>query len=100
MASHSSILAWKSQWAEEPGGLQSMGSQESERTEKLTTVQSLLAIQFLRTKRNLGAVGPTIQFILYMGTPNKYPQRFLTQLHAPISMDCNLISIFFRFSKG
>ena len=27
MASHSSILAWKISWAEEPGGLQSMGSQ-------------------------------------------------------------------------
>ena len=27
MAIHSSILAWKSPWTEEPGGLQSMGSQ-------------------------------------------------------------------------
>ena len=27
MATHSSILAWKIQWTEEPGGLQSMGSQ-------------------------------------------------------------------------
>ena len=26
MASHSSILAWKISWMEEPGGLQSMGS--------------------------------------------------------------------------
>ena len=26
MATHSSILAWEIQWAEEPGGLQSMGS--------------------------------------------------------------------------
>ena len=26
-ATHSSILAWKISWAEEPGGLQSMGSQ-------------------------------------------------------------------------
>ena len=25
MATHSSILAWKSPWAEKPGGLQSMG---------------------------------------------------------------------------
>ena len=29
MAIHSSILAWKIPWTEEPGGLQSMGSQES-----------------------------------------------------------------------
>ena len=27
MATHSSILAWKILWTEEPGGLQSMGSQ-------------------------------------------------------------------------
>ena len=26
MATHSSILAWRSPWTEEPGGLQSMGS--------------------------------------------------------------------------
>ena len=27
MASHSSLLAWRIPWTEEPGGLQSMGSQ-------------------------------------------------------------------------
>ena len=27
MAAHSSILAWRSLWTEEPDGLQSMGSQ-------------------------------------------------------------------------
>ena len=27
MATHSSILSWKISWTEEPGGLQSMGSQ-------------------------------------------------------------------------
>jgi len=27
MATHSSILAWKISWIEEPGGMQSMGSQ-------------------------------------------------------------------------
>ena len=29
MATHSSILAWEIPWTEEPGGLQSMGSQKS-----------------------------------------------------------------------
>ena len=28
MATHSSTLAWRIPWTEEPGGLQSMGSQE------------------------------------------------------------------------
>ena len=30
MAAHSSILAWQIPWTEEPGGLQSMGSQKSQ----------------------------------------------------------------------
>ena len=30
MATHSSILAWKILWTEDPGGLQSMGSQKSQ----------------------------------------------------------------------
>ena len=29
MATHSSILAWEIPWTEEPGGLQSLGSQKS-----------------------------------------------------------------------
>ena len=35
MVTHSSIHAWKIPWTEEPGGLQSMGSQESDTTERL-----------------------------------------------------------------
>ena len=30
MVTHSSILAWKIPWTEEPGGLQSMGHKESD----------------------------------------------------------------------
>ena len=30
MVTHSSILAWEIPWTEEPGGLQSMGSQKSQ----------------------------------------------------------------------
>ena len=35
MATHSSILAWRIPWTEEPGGLQSMESQELDTTERL-----------------------------------------------------------------
>ena len=35
MATHSSILAWRIPWTEEPGEVQSMGSQESDMTEQL-----------------------------------------------------------------
>ena len=37
MATHLSILAWKIQWTEEPGGLQSMGRKESDVTEHAHT---------------------------------------------------------------
>ena len=39
MATHSSILAWKMPWTEEPGGLQFVGSQKSDRIEWLKHTQ-------------------------------------------------------------
>ena len=36
MTTHSSILAWKLPWTEEPVGLQSLGSQRVDMTELLT----------------------------------------------------------------
>ena len=36
MATHSSILAWRMLWTEEPGWSQSMGHKESDTTEQLT----------------------------------------------------------------
>ena len=37
-ATHFSILAWRIPWTEEPGGLQSMQSQELDMTERLRTL--------------------------------------------------------------
>ena len=37
MAPHSSILAWRTPWTEEPGGLQSWGCTELDTTERLTS---------------------------------------------------------------
>ena len=39
MATHSSILAWRIPWTEEPARLQSWGRKESDTTEELSTVQ-------------------------------------------------------------
>ena len=36
MAAHSSILAWRIPWTEEPGGRQPMGRKELDTTEQLT----------------------------------------------------------------
>ena len=44
MAPHSSTLAWKIPWTEEPGRLQSMGSLESDTTERLPFHFSLSCI--------------------------------------------------------
>ena len=65
MATHSSTLAWKIPWTEEPGGLQSMGSLESDTTEKLHFHFSLSCIgegngnslrcSFLENPRDRGA---------------------------------------------
>ena len=48
MASHSSTLAWKIQWTEEPGGLQSMGSLRVGRN--LATSLSLFTFMHWRRK--------------------------------------------------
>ena len=40
MATHSSILAWRFPWTEEPGGLQSTGSQRVSTTEHTLALYS------------------------------------------------------------
>ena len=40
MAAHSSTLAWRIPWTEEPGGLQSMGLQSWTRLSDLACIQS------------------------------------------------------------
>ena len=47
MATCSSILAWEIQWTEEPGRLQSMGSQELDTTQQLTTTTYIFYKQIL-----------------------------------------------------
>ena len=36
ITTHSSVLSWRIPWTEEPGGLQSMGLQELDMTERLS----------------------------------------------------------------
>ena len=42
MATHSSILAWRIPWTEDPGKLQTMGFQELDMTEWLSTIRELI----------------------------------------------------------
>ena len=41
LAAHSSVLAWRIPWTEEPGGLQSRGVAELETAERLTLIYSI-----------------------------------------------------------
>ena len=52
MATHSSILAWKIPWTEEPGGLQSMGSQSQTRLSNFTFNFSCALKSVLQNKRS------------------------------------------------
>ena len=44
MVTHSIILAWRSPWTEEPGGLQSMGSQRAGRDWAATTFTFIVIV--------------------------------------------------------
>ena len=47
MAAYSSILAWEIPWTEEPGGLQSMGSQkEPDRTKQQNYKDRIVSVFF------------------------------------------------------
>ena len=48
MATHSSIVAWRVPWTEDPGGLQSRGSQRVGTTERLIFTFSCLKTVFLQ----------------------------------------------------
>ena len=54
MASHSSILAWRIPWTEEPGRLQSMGLQESNMTERLSAHAHILGVYSTIFKYSIG----------------------------------------------
>ena len=53
MATHSSILAWRISWTEEPGGLQSRGVAESNKTEQLTLSPCSLNVTSLFSPQGL-----------------------------------------------
>ena len=48
MATHSSILAWRIPWTEEPGGLQSMGSQRVGHDSETKHTQEKIRVLFLK----------------------------------------------------
>ena len=51
MATHSSVLAWEIPWTEEPGGLQSMGSQRI-RHDLATNTLIILSLSWIQRFQN------------------------------------------------
>ena len=69
MATHCSIFAWRIPWAEEPGGLQSMGSQESDTTERRNHHQSFQLGQCSWRGAGIGRGHLNIPFQVVLGFP-------------------------------
>ena len=60
MATHSSILAWRIPWTEEPGGLQSMGSQRVRHDQVTNTHKHLTKIGAAAAAAKLLQLCPTL----------------------------------------
>ena len=56
MVTHSSILAWKIPWTEEPGGLQSMSHKVSDTAEQLTLTVKTETSQIKNLPANAGGI--------------------------------------------
>ena len=65
MATHSSIVAWKIPWTEEPGGLQSMELQRVGHDWARTHTSVYLPVQWLRTKKLNVTVLKITQFQIF-----------------------------------
>ena len=98
MATHSSILAWESPWTEEPGGLQSMGSQRVRHdwatnihTDKLeevgiSSVQSLSGVQLFVTPWTAAhqaslSITNSWSLLKLMSIESVMPSSYLTLFH-------------------
>ena len=74
MATHSSTLAWKIPWTEEPGGLQSMGSLWSDTTERLHFHFSLFTFHFHALEKEMATHSSVLAWrIPRMGEPGGLP---------------------------
>jgi len=68
MATHSSILAWKISWMEEAGGLQSMGSQESDTCIQISALPFFILMSLRKLLKNVFTykMGMVIMYIHIM----------------------------------
>ena len=105
MTTHSSILAWRNPWTEEPGGLQSMGSQRVRHN--LTAKQQLLRVKWKFLPYNsllvLISSWDGEELILCLTNPKTF-ERMKTTIYCTSSI-CQTLRLQFliwtyRISKG
>ena len=74
MATHSSILAWRISWMEEPAGLQSVGCKELDMLKQLSMYALLLLFHFHALEREMATHSSTLAWrVLGMGEPGWLP---------------------------
>ena len=86
MANYSSILAWGISWTEEPGGLQSIGSQSQTQLKCLSTNAHVFFLQ--ETLRNiyLGLLGHMVSICLTLSNITNYFPEWLHHFVFPKAM--------------
>ena len=88
MAVHSSILGWKIPWTEEPGGLQSVGSQALNATQRLNHRQDTYKNQYRNVKIII-----TAQFSHSVGSLSVTPWTAACQASPSITNSWSLLKL-------
>ena len=83
MATYSSILAWRIPWTEEPGGLQSMGSQRvrHDRATNTTTVVSSESLMPKAYNQNLLYIRLCSKCFMYIDPQPYVVNNMITQFY-------------------
>ena len=105
MATHSSTLPWEIPWTEEPGRLQSIGSQESDTTVRLTFFLFFWFYSHIGHYRVLSRVPCTIgdsSYSLFIPSTPTFPLVILSLFSTSVSLflffvNIFIYTIFFRF---
>ena len=96
MATHPRILAWRIPWAEEPGGLQSMGSQRVGHDSVTSSLTSFTFMNQILRNPKVQASGHLVLFPGLSGCPSADPRT--SQTH-PFSGVAHWGSVH-RFASG
>ena len=90
MAAHSSILAWRIPWTEEPGGLQSRGSQKV-RQDLATEQQQHRSGKILGPRGSQGRCGSTSSFYMWGNQGYHSVSQYTQILGLLLQFACSLL---------